>query len=111
MEEGGIGVLMSLTYGCLSVSNSLAKVVAGSEGNEFFADMTSGLRISGSEKDCTEGQPNRLFDDFCFVEGQKDVAVGVPGMEMEPPEPMGGNKMREATSEGVGTVWVAGPST
>lgn len=44
--------------------------------------MNSGLRISDSEKDCTEGQPNRLFEDFCFVGGLKDVPVGVPGREM-----------------------------
>jgi hypothetical protein len=54
----------------------------GSETNEVFADITNGLRISGSELDCTEGQPNRLFEDFCFVGGLKDVPVGVPGREM-----------------------------
>jgi hypothetical protein len=52
----------------------------GSETNEVFADITNGLRISGTELDCTEGQPNRLFEDFCFVGGLKDV--GVPGREM-----------------------------
>ncbi len=55
----------------------------GSEANELFEeDITSGLRISGTELDCTEGQPNRLFEDFCFVGGLKDVPVGVPGREM-----------------------------
>ena len=54
----------------------------GSEANEPFADITSGLRISGSERDCTEGQPNRLFEDFCFVGGLKDVPVGVPGRDI-----------------------------
>jgi hypothetical protein len=54
----------------------------GSETNELFADITSGLRISGTELDCTEGQPNKLFEDFCFVGGLKDVPVGVPGREM-----------------------------
>jgi hypothetical protein len=54
----------------------------GSETNELFADITNGLRISGTELDCTEGQPKRLFEDFCFVVGLKDVPVGVPGREM-----------------------------
>lgn len=55
----------------------------GSETNELFADITNGLRISGTELDCTEGQPNKLFEDFCFVGGLKeDVPVGVPGREM-----------------------------
>ena len=53
----------------------------GSEINEFFADITNGLKISGSVLDCTEGQPNKLFEDFCFVGGLKDVPVGVPGRE------------------------------
>ena len=53
----------------------------GSETNELFADIANGLRISGTELGCTEGQPNRLFEDFCFVGGLKD-AVGVPGREM-----------------------------
>lgn len=54
----------------------------GSEANEPFADITSGLRISGAETDCTEGQPNKLLEDFCFTGELKDVAVGVPGSEM-----------------------------
>ena len=53
----------------------------GSETNELFADI-NGLRISGTELDCTECQPNKLFEDFCFVGGLKDVPVGVPGREM-----------------------------
>lgn len=52
----------------------------GSETNELFADITNGLRISGTVLDCAEGQPNKLFEDFCFVGGLKDV--GVPGREM-----------------------------
>ena len=54
----------------------------GSEANEPFADITNGLRISGPEMDGKEGQPNKLLEDFCFVGGLKDVAVGVPGREM-----------------------------
>lgn len=54
----------------------------GSEANEPFADITSGLRISGVEMDCIEGQPNRLFEDLCFTGELKDVPVGVPGREM-----------------------------
>lgn len=54
----------------------------GSETNEVFADITNGLSMSGSELDCTEGQPNKLFEDFCFVGGLNGVPVGVPGREM-----------------------------
>jgi hypothetical protein len=54
----------------------------GSETNEVFADITNVLRISGSELDSTEGHPNKLSEDFCFVGGLKDVPVGVPGREM-----------------------------
>lgn len=54
----------------------------GSETNEVFADITNGLRISGTELDCAEGQPNKLFEDFCFVGRLADVPVGVPGREM-----------------------------
>ena len=54
----------------------------GSEASEPFADITNGLRISGAEMDGIEGQPNKLLEDFCFVGGLKDVAVGVPGREM-----------------------------
>ena len=54
----------------------------GSETNERFADITNGLRISGTELDCTEGQPNKAFEDLCFVGGLEDVPVGVPGREM-----------------------------
>jgi len=54
----------------------------GSEASEFFADITSGLRISGAELDCIEGQPNRLLEDLCFTGELKEVAVGVPGREM-----------------------------
>lgn len=54
----------------------------GSEANEPFADITSGLRISGAETDCREGQPNKLLEDLCFTGELKDVAVGVPGREM-----------------------------
>jgi hypothetical protein len=54
----------------------------GSEANEPFADITSGLRISGAEMDGREGQPNKLLEDFCFVGELKDVAVGVPGRDM-----------------------------
>ena len=43
----------------------------GSETNELFADITNGLRNSGTELDCTEGHPNKLFEDFCFVGGLK----------------------------------------
>ena len=52
----------------------------GSKINEFFADITMD-RISGSELDCTEVQSNKLFEDFCFVGGLKDVPMGVPGSE------------------------------
>ena len=54
----------------------------GSEANEPFADITSGLRISGAETDGIEGQPNKLLEDLCFTGELKDVAVGVPGSEM-----------------------------
>lgn len=54
----------------------------GSEANEFFADITNGLRISGAELDCIEGQPNKLLEDFCFTGELKEVAVGVPGREI-----------------------------
>src|SRR5579863_2174352 len=53
----------------------------GSEANEAFADITNGLRISGAEMTCIEGQPNRL-DDLCFTGKLKGVAVGVPGRDM-----------------------------
>jgi hypothetical protein len=52
----------------------------GSEINELVADIANGLRISGTELDGTEGQPNKLVEDFCFVGVLKDV--GVPGREM-----------------------------
>ena len=39
----------------------------GSEVSEFFADITSGLRMSGP--DCAEVQPNRLLIDFCLSGG------------------------------------------
>jgi hypothetical protein len=54
----------------------------GSDTNEVFAEITNGLKISGTELDCTEGQPNKLFEDFCFVGGLKGASVGVPGREM-----------------------------
>ena len=54
----------------------------GSEINEVVPDITNGLKILDSELDCTEGHPNKLFEDFCFVGGLKDVPVGVPGREM-----------------------------
>jgi hypothetical protein len=54
----------------------------GSEASEPFADITSGLRISGPEMDGREGQPNKLLEDFCFVGEANDAAVGVPGREI-----------------------------
>jgi hypothetical protein len=77
-----VGVGKSTTLGNLDREGRAETGGEGSEANEPFADMNSGLRISGSERDCTEGQPNRLFEDFCFVGGLKDVPVGVPGREM-----------------------------
>ena len=77
---GGAG--KSATLGNLDREGRAEIGGEGSDANEPFADITSGLRISGSERDCTEGQPNRLFEDFCFVGGLKDVPVGVPGREI-----------------------------
>jgi hypothetical protein len=48
----------------------------GSEANEAFADTTNGFRISGTEMDGREGQPNKLFEHFCFVGETNDAAVG-----------------------------------
>lgn len=38
----------------------------GSDAKEFLSDITNGLKISGEEMDCTEGQLKRLLPDFCF---------------------------------------------
>lgn len=49
----------------------------GSETNEVFeGDITSRLRTSSTELNCTDGQLYRLFEDFCFVGGLKGVPVG-----------------------------------
>ena len=77
-----MGVGESTTLGNFKTEGRAETGGEGSEANEPFADITSGLRISGAELICTEGQPNRLLEDFCFVGELKAVAVGVPGREM-----------------------------
>jgi hypothetical protein len=77
---GGVG--KSITLGNLEREGRAEIGGEGSEANEPFADITSGLRMSGSVRDCTEGQPNRLFEDFCFAGRLKDVPVGVPGRDI-----------------------------
>jgi hypothetical protein len=71
----------STTLGNLETEGRAETGGEGSDAKEFFAEITSGLRISGAEMDCKEGQPNRVVD-FCFIGELKDVAVGVPGREM-----------------------------
>jgi hypothetical protein len=53
------------------VKDGRAEIVGeGSEANELFADITSGLRISSApEAVCEEFQPNRLLIDFCLKGG------------------------------------------
>jgi hypothetical protein len=78
----GVPVGVSTMLGNLETEGRAETGGEGSEANEPFADITSGLRISGPEMDGREGQPNKLLEDFCFVGELKDVAVGVPGRDM-----------------------------
>jgi len=44
----------------------LETVGDGSDAKEFLADITNGLKMSGEETGGMEGQPKRLWPDFCF---------------------------------------------
>jgi hypothetical protein len=81
-DRPGALVGVSTMLGNLETEGRAETDGEGSEANEPFADITSGLRISGAEMDGKEGQPNKLLEDFCFVGELKDVAVGVPGREI-----------------------------
>jgi hypothetical protein len=60
----------TVAVGILGKGGRTEIVGEGSEANELFADIASGLRISSvPEAVCEEFQPNRLLIDFCLKGG------------------------------------------